>query len=399
MHSPTDILILGNYRNALTVARRLGHRHRIILGGKSGAGRVERCRYVSETWPLPDAGSDRFPAALESLLQSLPDAPVIFPIGDAELFALLSVPSVLDGRVKVVMPAPDVVARCLDKAANLNLASGLNIPQANYRVVKSLSDLRSAAEDIGYPCIIKSDHQMSLAFGKKACRISDSDELSVLAASAPEPPHGFIVQKTAMGLRHNVYFAAENGRVVGAMEARVLRTNIFDGSGFTVESASVPLGDALRSYTEQLVESLNYHGIGNTQFLVDHQHVEISFLEISPRMGAAFALTVACGFDFSRAGLNLAIGDPLNAKMLPGDYPAGQRFAWSYGDGVGLFTALRDKEISVTQAGIWFGHTLMAAVRADIHATWSWRDPGPALANIWAAPGKLWQLIRPPLKP
>jgi len=389
MDCSVKILILGNYRNALTVARCLGEQNEVILGGIGGAGRVERSRFVTDVWPLPDADSDNFADALETLLHNSPDVSVLFPIGDAELFALLSVPGVLEGQVSVVMPAPKVVEWCLDKAANLELASRLKIPQAKYRTVRHLSELAKAVEDVGFPCVIKSDHQVSLAFGKKACRVFESGELTALIANGPEPQHGLIVQAEATGLRHNVYFAAEKGRLVGAMEARVMRTNIFDGSGFTVESESIPLSDVLRGYTEQLVEALEYHGIGNTQFLVDEQYKRISFLEISPRMGAAFALTAASGFDFSQAGLNLAVGDSPSPGILPRDYPTGRRFAWSYGDFLGLINAVRSREINVAEAFTWLWHIVRSALLADIHATWSWQDPRPALANVSEALRKI----------
>jgi predicted ATP-grasp superfamily ATP-dependent carboligase len=385
MQSRRKILILGNYRNALTVARQLGEQNKVILGGAGGAGRVERSRFIAEVWPLPDTDSDGFVAALESLLQDSTAMPILFPIGDAELHALLTVPGVRDGRVTAVMPAPEIVEACLDKAVSLSLADDLQIPQAAYRKVTQLSDLAEAVKGLGFPCIIKSDHQLSLAFGKKVCQVSDPEDLAALIDDATEPQHGLIVQAVATGLRHNVYFAAERGCLIGAMQARVTRTNVFDGSGFTVESVSVPLSDALQGYTEQLVESLQYHGIGNTQFLLDPQQGGISFLEISPRMGAAFALTAACGFDFSRAGLNLATGEPLSADILPRDYQIGRRFAWSYGDVVGLISAVRSREISTSESAKWLWHIVRSAVYADIHATWSWQDPRPALANVSAA--------------
>lgn len=398
MQRPAQILILGNHRNALTVARRLGKQHRVIFGGADGTGRVERSRLVAETWPLPDAGDDRFADDLEALLRRLPGAPVLFPIGDSELSGLLRVPSVLEGKVPVVMPAPGIVAECLDKAALVDLASRLQIPQARYRKVGQLSELQQAVRDVGCPCIIKSDNQLSLAFEKKAFHVTDPDELTALIAHGAEPEHGLIVQAMASGLRHNVYFAADKGRLVGAMEARVTRTNIFDGSGFTVASESVPLSSALRQHTERLVDELKYHGIGNTQFLVDPQKGEISFLEISPRMGAAFAVTVPCGFDFARAGLSLAVGEPVNPEILPHDYPSGRRLAWSFGDLVGLQSAVRNREIGAAQAGIWLWSILRAAVFADIHATWSWQDPGPTLAIAFAALGKLTQFAMPTKK-
>lgn len=389
MQFPTTILILGNHRNALSVARQLGKHHRVVLGGTDGVGRVERSRYVAETGSLPDASSEQFPAALETLLRQLPDAPVVFPIGDVELSAVLQVPGILDGNVRATMPSPDVVAKCLDKTANLDLAHRLQIPQAEYRHVEQLSELPQAVREVGCPCIIKSDHQLSLAFGKKAYHVSAPDELATIIANEAEPEHGLIVQAEATGLRHNVYFAADKGRLIGAIEARVLRTTNFDGSGFTVESESAPLSDELLHPTKQLVEALGYHGIGNTQFLVDQQGGGISFLEISPRLGAAYAVTIPCGFDFAQAALSLAVGETVDPGLLPRDYPSGRRLAWSYGDLAGLIQAIRQGDVSAAQAPGWLYRIIRSAIRADIHTTWSWRDPRPALAITTAALAKL----------
>lgn len=388
MHRPMTILILGNHRNALSVARQLGEQHRVILGGTMGDGRIDHSRFVAETWPLPDPGSELFADALESLLKKLPDDPILFPIGDGELAAVARMPGIQDGSIKAVMPAAEITTTCLDKAANLDLANHLRVPQAPYRKVKQLSDLAQAVEDVGCPCIIKSDHQLSLAFGKKAYPINDPDELAALIAREPEPEHGLIVQARATGLRHNVYFAADKGRLVGAMQARVVRTTNFDGSGFTVESESVPLNDELLQPTQRLVEALRYHGIGNTQFLVDPQPESLSFLEISPRMGAAYAVTIPCGFDFAHAGLSLANGAPVKSEHVPRDYPSGKRLAWSYGDFVGLVKAAGNGEVRATQACNWLYSAARAAVRADIHTTWSWQDPRPTLAIVYTALAK-----------
>ena len=77
MRPPAKILIRGDHRNALTVARRLGVRHQIVLGMTGGTGRVDRSRFVTETWTLPNAKSDRFADALESLLHQIGRRPVV----------------------------------------------------------------------------------------------------------------------------------------------------------------------------------------------------------------------------------------------------------------------------------------------------------------------------------
>lgn len=364
-----------------------------MLGNAGAPGHAEHSRFVSQTLALPNATEPQFAAALQAMIDEHSGPPVLFPIGDAELAGLLAVPAVQQGKIRAVMAAPETVALTLDKAAILDLASRLQVPQASFRIVGRLSELADAVRAVGCPCVIKSAHQMSLAFEQKACRISDPEQVATLIESESEPEHGLIVQATAHGVRHNVYFAANKGQLVGAMEARVTRTNIHDGSGFTVESESIPLNDDLREHTERLVAELGFHGIGNTQFLVASNYQALSFLEISPRMGAAFAVTVPCGFNFAEAGVSLACGDSPKDADLPQDYPVGIRFAWTFGDIVGLLNAVKSRQITAIQALRWLGRILRAAVTADIHATWSIKDPKPTLATAMSVIAKFWRFL------
>jgi hypothetical protein len=74
---------------------------------------------------------------------------------------------------------------------------------------------------------------------------------------------------------------------------------------------------------------------------------------------------------------------------LPANYPAGRRLAWSFGDLQGLVLAARQREVGAAQIGRWLYRVVRSAIRADIHTTWSWRDPRPTLAIATAALAKL----------
>ena len=52
-----------------------------------------------------------------------------------------------------------------------------------------------------------------------------------------------------------------------------------------------------------------------------------------------------------------------------------------------------DLFVEIGEPGIWLWRVVLAAVKADTHATWSWQDPRPALANVSAVLGKLWQFV------
>ena len=124
-----------------------------------------------------------------------------------------------------------------------------------------------------------------------------------------------------------------------------------------------------------------------TQFLVDAKG-DTSFLEISPRMGAAIAVTVPCGFDFPSAGVDLARGLTPDSAYLPNDYPVGITLAWSYGDLAGLIHAMQSGAIGVSESGLWLWSAFRSAITADVHTSWSWADPRPTMATFLAAARK-----------
>ncbi|MEL7045493.1 MAG: ATP-grasp domain-containing protein, partial [Pseudomonadota bacterium] len=143
------------------------------------------------------------------------------------------------------------------------------------------------------------------------------------------------------------------------------------------EAITVAPDPDLQDYTERLVRHLGYHGFGCAQFLVDPDaESPVSFLELNPRLGAAFAVTLASGIDLPAAALRLTEG----GRTAVEPYAAGRRMAWVYGDLLGLVRALQCREIGARDTALWLGRCARSLWRADIHATWDWTDPLPSLA-------------------
>ncbi len=63
-------------------------------------------------------------------------------------------------------------------------------------------------------------------------------------------------------------------------------------------------------------------------------------------------------------------------------YRAGVRYAWTTGDLHGLRKSRATGHISRSAALRWLAGSMRSAVRADVHATWSLRDPLPTLAIL-----------------
>ena len=80
-------------------------------------------------------------------------------------------------------------------------------------------------------------------------------------------------------------------------------------------------------------------------------------------------------------GCDLALGQ---APSVDPTWRVGQRYAWLYGDLAGLADAASDGTLTPVQSAAWALQILRAAWRADIHLTFSIRDPRPTLCTYAA---------------
>jgi predicted ATP-grasp superfamily ATP-dependent carboligase len=187
-----------------------------------------------------------------------------------------------------------------------------------------------------------------------------------------------LVQRYAAGGRYNVQLLAVEGRLVRRVQTLTLRTDRLDGTGYTVDAVTVTLPALVDEYCRRLMERLRYDGPGCAQFMIDRRTGRMSFLELNPRLGAAFAVAALCAVDFPRLAVQAAL-EPGAVDSFGPDYAPGKRIAWTYGDLDGIIRALDAGEIGVRGALRWLGQAAASFVTADIHTTWSWRDPAPTL--------------------
>ncbi|MET0292867.1 MAG: hypothetical protein ABW136_10935 [Steroidobacteraceae bacterium] len=380
------ILLIGAYRQSLTVARSLNAAGMTVILGRA-AGKptpFERSRAVSDVWEHPPISSlESFAVALERLFVGSDAPDYVLPLGDPEI-ALLAVLRPLCTGAIVVAVAPEIQALCQDKHRLLARAAGLGVPTLSWDLAESAGGLRRAAQQLGYPLVVKANHsgseasRASIAFvGGKARFLTSEEELEGLLRSTPFPAAGVLVQQRALGPRHNVYFAASNGRIRGLAEIATDRTDRPDGTGFGVEGRSVALTPSLVEQTTRLVAALQYTGVGCAQFLVDPATERSCFLELNARLGANCASVVGTGFDLPRLFIELMSGD---VAMQP-DAKVGVRYAWLAGDIEGLLECRRAGTLPLAAALRWLGSMTRAQWRANTHITFDWRDPRPSVTT------------------
>ena len=224
---------------------------------------------------------------------------------------------------------------------------------------------------------------MTARIGHKKALIFQN--MSALRAALPEWPAGhkfLLLQRFASGRRHNVYFAARGGKLLGVVESRIARTNHPDGTGLAVDGETVVPSAELVGDTERLVRETGYTGVGLAQFIVDEEKGARCFLELNPRVAGSHAVAELAGLPLSGLAVDLAIAPdavPLGSVMSG---RAGMRYVWTCGDVIGTKFALMRGEAGVVRTAAGLVRTVWAALATDVHMTWSWRDPKPSIRAL-----------------
>ena len=373
------VLVLGDYRQTVTVVRSLGRAgFRVVLGCERPHSSTAMSRHVS-TVRLFDASSPgRFCDNLKAWLQQeRPD--FVFPVGEAELRWLLN-----DGRHALaslsswVMPDAATVLRCFDKRAMYHLATALGIPVCEWRSYNGVPGCLRDASTLGYPVVMKRKDSSATLRGSKAVICRSVGELEQFLANAHHDPDpgSLIVQKYATGDRHNCHFVSDRGRIVAFFEQKVLRTDGQDGTGSGLEGISVAPLPELRAYCQRLLEHLEYTGIGCIQFLVDDLTKSVAFLEVNARMDSTAALPYRLGIDFPLIALRIAAGQTV---QVPRDYALGKRYYSLYED-INVWLGHR-RCISPGRLFAWSMKMPWLALRS-YDLMFDWRDPVPALHQV-----------------
>ncbi len=378
------ILILGDYRHSLIVIRSLAKAgYQIIAGQSDPSSPFGRCsRFTSEVWnhPAIEGSGESFMAALEEFFRRRKDVPLIFPTGDDESAALARNISRIPAGVKVVMPDPMIIKTCHKKMEMCKVAEKLNIPQARLKKVHNLQELKEAAGEIGYPCIIRPYDQFTRIFNEKVFICPTPNTIDEAFKNWPVEGDSLIVQKYVTGPRHDLYFIAEEGTIITGVEEEALRTDRLNGSGIFVDSVSVELSPSVLDASRKIVKYFKYTGLGCAQFIVD-EHGELKcFLEVNPRVGASLALPQRSKVDFPRMAVELTEGRSLLDTANTFNYTRGVRYGWLYGDIQGLRSAISHGQINTSGALRWLGRLISTFYHADTHTNWSTSDPKPAIA-------------------
>jgi hypothetical protein len=349
-----------------------------------GSAGVEFSRHTTAVWDHPSI--EDAPGAFLDALRELVDRhePVhVLPLEEATVVLLARERSLLPANTSLAAPATEVVITCVDKERCLHAArtAGLSVPP--WEVVGGYQELLAAANRAAAPVVVKPLWPRSRLLDRKAILCRDESDLARRITVWPTGHDRLLVQRFVKGPRRSLMFAARDGELLDLVEVLVVRTDRRDGTGIAVVGHTRPVSIGLREQLAALVAHLRYTGVGCGQFLVQPGAQDGAFLELNPRLDGNYVIADHAGLDLANLAVDLAADVPVEPRIPAPTGRDGHTYAWTFGDLAGLRYAIGQGEISRADALMELGRIGRTAVLADVHLTWSWRDPVPTIATYW----------------
>ncbi len=377
--APGSVLVLGNYRPVLSLARELVPQgYRIIVARGFGEGACEYSRFVDGHWdhpPLTDV--DAFIDALTRFLKSRPDIEVVYPVFEDYVRFIAEYEDRLPKGLVYATPNRETVRMSLDKMAMAQLAKSSAIPTAAYEIVDSYGDLISAVDKIGFPIVVRPQESGEGVGGKKALICRGAEDLSRNLPHWPGMHRTLMVQRYVEGPRYNHYFAARGGEVFRILETRIDETEELDGTGYAVAGKTTSVSADLLAHTEGLIAALDYTGVGLVQYMVNRDTGEVTFVELNPRIVGSHVIAEEMGLELSRLAIDLVRHPTRVEPKHVGS--SGMRYAWTYGAIRGVRSAMAKGELGRLEAFQALIRVLGKAIDTPVHMSYRWDDPLPTL--------------------
>ena len=281
-----------------------------------------------------------------------------------------------DRGVKIIGTDCDAIDRAEDRNEFEKLLNELNIPRAKGKAVTKLEDGVAAAEEIGYPVLVRP----SFVLGGRAMQIvANERQLRHYLKNAVEIDEDkpVLVDKYIQG-REVEIDAICDGRdvfVPGIMEL-VERTGVHSGDSISVYppfSISDKVKGIILQYAKKLGLGIGIVGLFNIQFIVDAQD-NVYIIEVNPRSSRTVPfLSKATGYSLADIATEVILGKSLKEQGFFDIYPE-EKKRWYVKAPVFSFNKIRgldaylSPEMKSTGEAIGYDKTMTRALYKALQA-------------------------------
>ena len=249
--------------------------------------------------------------------------------------------------VKVIGVNIDAIERGEDRLAFKETMDRLGIEMPQSQIVNTVEDAEEAAEELGYPVVIRPAYTMG---GTGGGLVYNVEELRTIAARglAASLVHQVLVEESVLGweeLELEVVRDAKNQMITVCFIENVDAMGVHTGDSYCTApmlTIAPELQERLQEYSYAIVEAIEVIGGTNIQFAHDPETGRVVVIEINPRTSRSSALaSKATGFPIARVSALLAGGltmdeipywrDGTLEKYTPsGDYVVVKFARWAF---------------------------------------------------------------------
>lgn len=232
--------------------------------------------------------------------------------------------SLNDHGVKIIGTDCEAIEKAENRDAFENLLSELGIPQPKGKAVTDIEAGVKAAEEIGYPVLVRP----SFVLGGRAMQIvSKEKDLRHYLKTAVEIDEDkpVLVDKYICGKEVEIDAVCDGDDVFvpGIMEL-VERTGIHSGDSISVYptfSITDRVKERILDYAEKLGKGIGIRGLFNIQFIVD-ENDDVYIIEVNPRSSRTVPfLSKATGYQLADIATNVMLGESLAQQGIDYIYP------------------------------------------------------------------------------
>lgn len=230
----------------------------------------------------------------------------------------------MERGVKIIGTDVAAIERAENRDSFEKIMEELHIPQPKGQAVTNIEDGVKAAEEIGYPVLVRP----SYVLGGRAMQIVANEEslrsyLKTAVKINEDQP--VLVDKYIQGKELEVDAVCDGYDVFvpGIME-HVERTGVHSGDSISVYptfSVSAKAKGTILEYTKKLGLGIGIRGLFNIQFIVD-KNDDVYVIEVNPRSSRTVPfLSKATGYSLADIATLVILGKTLKEQAIFGIYP------------------------------------------------------------------------------